>query len=79
MQCLPTPFTKATIVWEPQQHCPLFELIRFDAFMVKYQERYWIETNAERTSVQQHDSSLKVKMKNTNPKTATRLEIYPFV
>ena len=55
-ECLPTPFTKATIVWEPQQHCQLFELIRFDAFMVKYQERHWIERNAEWTSVQQHDS-----------------------
>ena len=30
-ECLPTPFTKATIVWEPQTHCQLFELIRFDA------------------------------------------------
>ena len=38
-ECLPTPFTKATIIWEPQTHCQLFELIRFDAYMVKYQER----------------------------------------
>ena len=34
-ECQPTPFTKATIVLEPQTHCQLFELIRFDAFMVK--------------------------------------------
>ena len=78
-ESLPTLFTKATIVWEPQQHCQLIELIRFDAFMVKYQERYWIETNAEWTSVQQHDSSQKIKMNNTNSKIATRFEIYPFV
>ena len=26
-ECLPTPFTKATIVWEPQTQCQLFELI----------------------------------------------------
>ena len=58
-ECLPTPFTKATIVWEPQTHCHLFELIRFDAFMVKYQDRYWIETNAEWTTVQQHDIAQK--------------------
>ena len=38
-ECLPRPLTKATIVWEPQTHCQLFELIRFDAFMVKYQDR----------------------------------------
>ena len=66
-ECLPTPFTKATIVWEPQQHCQFFELIRFDAFMVKYQERYWNETNAEWSSVQKHDSSHIIKMNNTNP------------
>ena len=34
-ECLPKTLTKATIVWEPQTHCQLFELIRFDAFMVK--------------------------------------------
>ena len=54
-ECLPTSFTKATIVWEPQTHCQLFELIRFDAYMVKYQDRYWIETNAEWTTVQKPD------------------------
>ena len=46
-ECLPIPFTKATIVWEPHAHSQLFEIIRFDAFMVKYQDRYWIETNSE--------------------------------
>ena len=46
-ECLPRPFTKATIVWGPQTQCQLFELIRLDAFMVKYQDRYWRETNAE--------------------------------
>ena len=34
-ECQPTPLSKAIIVWEPQTHCQLFELIRFDAFMVK--------------------------------------------
>ena len=51
-ECLTAPLTKATIVWEPQTHCHLFELIRFDAFKVKYQDRYWIEINAEWTTVQ---------------------------
>ena len=60
-ECLPTPFTKATIVWEPQTHCQLFELIRFDAYMVKYQDRYWIETNAEWTIVQKPDIREKIK------------------
>ena len=73
-ECLTTPFTKATIVWEPQTHCQLFELIRFDAFMVKYQDRYWIETNADWTTVQQHDITQKIK-KNETDTIATRFEV----
>ena len=76
--CLPTPFTKATIVWEPQTHCQLFELIRFDAFMVKYQDRYWIETNGEWTTVQQPDSTQKAKL-NKIDTISTRFEVYPLV
>ena len=77
-ECLPTPFTKATIVWEPQTHCQLFELIRFDAFMVKYQDRYWIETNAEWTTVQHPDITQKAKFNKTD-NIATRFEVYPLV
>ena len=72
----PTPFTKATIVWEPQTHCQLFEPIRLDAFMVKYQKRYWIKTNAEWTTVQEHDSTKKIIMNDTKSKVATRFEVY---
>ena len=77
-ECLPTPFTKATIVWEPQTHCQLFELIRFDAYMLKYQERYWIETSAEWSTVQKPDVKQKVKFNNT-ASIATRFEVYPLV
>ena len=77
-ECLPTPLTKATIVWEPQTHCQLFELIRFDAYMVKYQDRYWIETNAEWTTVQQPDTTKKIKLNQTDT-IATRFEVYPLV
>ena len=73
-ECLPTPFTKATIVWEPQTRCQLFELIRLDEFMVKYQDRYWIETNAEWTTVQQHDKTQKIK-KNKTDTIAIRFEV----
>ena len=52
-------FHKSNNSLGPQTHCQLFELIRFDAFMVKYQDRYWIETNAEWTTVQQHDKTQK--------------------
>ena len=77
-ECQPTPFTKATIVWEPQTHCQLFELIRFDAFMVRYQDRYWIETNAEWTTVQKPDIQEKITL-NKTASIATRFEIYPIV
>ena len=77
-ECLPTPLTKATIVWEPQTHCQLFELIRFDTFMVKYQDRYWIETNAEWTTVQQPDITQKIKLNKTDT-IATRFEVFPLV
>ena len=77
-ECQPTPFTKATIVWEPQTQRQLFELIRFDAYMVKYQDRYWIETNAEWTTVQKPDIQEKIKLNKTASIT-TRFEIYPIV
>ena len=77
-ECLPTPLTKATIVWEPQTYCQLFELIRFDAFMVKYQDRYWIKTNAEWTTVQQPDITQKIKLNKTDT-IATRFEVFPLV
>ena len=77
-ECLPPPFTKATKVWEPQTHCQLFEVIRFDAFMVNYQDGYWIETNAEWTTVQQPDIIQKAKFNKTD-NIATKFEVYPFV
>ena len=46
--------------------------------MVKYQERYWIETNAEWSSVQKPDVHQKVKYNDTSS-IATRFEIYPLV
>ena len=56
-------FHKSNNSLGPQTHCQLFELIRFDAFMVKYQDRYWIETKAEWTKVQQPDITQKAKFK----------------
>ena len=46
--------------------------------MVKYQDRYWIETNAEWTTVQQPDITQKTKFKKTD-NNATRFEVYPIV
>ena len=60
-------------------HCQFFELIRFNAFMVKYQEPYWIKTNAEWTTVQEHDRTKKTVMNDTKSNIATRFEIFPTV
>ena len=46
--------------------------------MVKYQDRYWIETNAEWTTVQKPDIQEKIKL-NKTASIATRFEIYPIV
>ena len=46
--------------------------------MVKYQDRYWIETNAEWTTVQQPDITQKAKFEKTDV-IATRFEVYPLV
>ena len=47
--------------------------------MVKYQERYWIETNAEWTTFQEHDSTKKTFMNETNCRIASRFEVYPTI
>ena len=46
--------------------------------MVKYQDRYWIETNAEWPTVQQPDITQKIKLNKTDT-IATRFEVFPLV
>ena len=47
--------------------------------MVKYQKRYWIETNPEWTTTQVHDSTQKTIMNGTKSRIATRFEKYPTI
>ena len=75
--CHPTALTKSAIVWEPEIHCQIFEMLRFDAYTVKYKDRYWIETNTDWTLVQ----TLNKQNKNqtapkNNTQMATRFEVY---
>ena len=71
-----TALTKATIVWEPEVHCQILD-IRFDAYMVKYQDRYWIETNTEWTLVQELNKQNKNDTKNNNTtQIEIRFEVY---
>ena len=57
-------------------HCRLFEMIRFDAFMVKYQKRYWIETNADRTLVLELNKNNHTKVNTNTSQIATRFGVY---
>ena len=66
--CHPTALTKSTIVWELEVHCQIFEMLRFDAYLVKYKDRYWIKTNTDWTLVQ--------KFNENNNQIATRFEVY---
>ena len=75
--CHPTALTKATIVWEPELHGHFFEMLRFNAYMVKYQDRYWIETNTDWTLVWKLNKQNKNNTKNkNNTQIATRFEVY---
>ena len=49
--------------------------------MVKYQDRYWSETNAEWTArmVQEHNRTKKTIMNGTKSQIATRFKIFPTI
>ena len=73
----PTALTKSTLVREPELHCQIFEMLQFDAYMVKYKDRYCIETNTDWTLVQKLNEQNKNKTtpKNNN-QIATTFEVY---
>ena len=72
-----TALTKSTIFWESELHCQIFEMLRFDAYMVKYKDRYWIETNTDWTLVQKFNEQNKSKTtSHNNTQIATRFEVY---
>ena len=58
-------------------HCQIFQMLQFDAYMVKDKDRFWIETNTDWTLVQKLNEHNKNK---TTPKNysqiATRFEVY---
>ena len=73
--CQSTALTKATKVWEPETRRQLFEKIWFDAFLVKYHDRYWIETNSDWTIVQELNDN-HTKVNKTDSQITTRFKIY---
>ena len=52
-------------------------MLRFDAYMVKYKDKYWIEANTDWTLVQKlnEQSKNKTTLKN-NTQIASRFEVY---
>ena len=42
--CEPNHAIKATVIWEPQNHCRTFDVGRLFARMIKFQKRYFIKT-----------------------------------
>ena len=75
--CLTTALIKATMVCEQEVQRQIFEMLRFDAYMVKYQDRYWIENNTDWTLVQKFNKHNNNKTHNKNKaQIATRFEVY---
>ena len=58
--CSPNPAIKATVIWEPENHCRIFDVGRSYARMIKLQKRYFIETleNNETISGHKHNAHM---------------------
>ena len=70
------PLQKQQSLGTPKHIANYSNLLGLMHIWVKYQERYWIETNAEWSSIQKPDVHKKVKYNDTSS-IATRFEIYP--
>ena len=57
-------------------HCQFFEIIRYDAFIVKYQDRYWIKTKTDWTIVQEINKNNHTNINKSDSQIVTRFEIY---
>ena len=42
--CDPNHAIKATVIWEPENHCRIFDVGRSYSCMIKFQKRYFVET-----------------------------------
>ena len=42
--CHPNHAIKATVIWEPENHCPIYDVGRSYVRMIKFQKRYFVET-----------------------------------
>ena len=50
----PPNHAKATVIWEPKDHCRIFDVGRSHARMIKFQKRYFIEVLENTKSIQKH-------------------------
>ena len=70
--CPPTAAFPATLIWEPQKHCVIFFSHDFQAKMIKYNNRYWIESLPNITTFEKPKSPFH----RTEPPAYTRIEIF---
>ena len=66
--CPPNHAIKATVIWEPENHCRIFDVGRSYARMIRFQKRYFIETlqNNETNPGHKHNAHrYQVVFKNT--------------
>ena len=58
--CPPNHAIKATVIWEPENHCRIVDVGRSHARMIKFQKRYSIETleNNETNSGHKHNANM---------------------
>ena len=51
---------KATVIWEPNDHCQIFDFGRSHARMINFQKRYYVETvtNNENNSAHQRNAQM---------------------
>ena len=58
--CPPNHAIKATVIWEPEHHCRIFDVGRSHARIINFQKRYFIETfeNNETNSGHKHNAHM---------------------
>ena len=78
--CPPNYAIKATVIWEPENHCRIFDIGRSYARMIKFQKRYFIETlkNNETNSGHKHNAhvySSRFQKHSYDESTLSRFEV----
>ena len=74
--CDPTTRTQATIVWFPEDTCTTFQVAKIHARMIKFLEKYFIESIPYEEVKPSHKRSNNFKNSHDIEKKLTRFQIY---